>query len=517
MGINVLLIKNKKSYPLEEIIGLTSFNLKETLFLDEFLILDKIIDKLKMKKSEYDVIILENEFDSDPEGNILQKNSKILEKYPIVILTHSKNEEKAKKLTEHYILVEQLTVPLLEKSIKLAIEKNKFARLNKKLENYQNLVRESRDAFSRDISQIKEKEKKFFNEYHTTKSELKWLEILLNAVPCGIIILDSRDSHEFLVNEELLKIIGNDSFEVIKPGNLVKIKDLDNFNLYTPEGEKIDYDNFPFIKSIVNGEDIKDMELVVKKDLLEDTVVIINSSPVYNKSGDIIASITAISDISQLKKTELDLINTIKAKNIISQEFNDRVLNILQTITSLLYVEEELDRPEYYNEFYLNENKVRLSLIRSIHEKLSRYDDVKYVDFNKYVRGICSELFHIYNRSIDLDIEGYAPITLDMLLPCGLIVNDIISYRLRSFKSNKKVNISIRLNSKKGRITIKIVDDGPPPKIPIGIENKTDKRLKLTHVLLEQLSGIIKIEAKNDQTSFFVEIMYLDIQIDSLA
>jgi len=380
-------------------------------------------------------------------------------------------------------------------------------------------VGEPKDISSLDINQIKDEE--FFNQYDSTKLELKWLGILLNAVPCGIIILDSRDSYKFFVNKELLKIFGSNDLDNFYSGkNLIKINDINNFNLYTPDGEKIADEDFPSIKSIIKGEDIENLELVIKHHDHEDKSVIINSSPVFDRSGNIISSITAISDVSRLKTTEKDLINTIKAKNIISDEFNDRILNILQTMTNLLCVNEELDQPVHYNEFYLNENKINkvigLSFIQNVHEQLLNYEDVKQVDFNRYVHEICSKLFRIYNanRFVELKIEGYAPMTLDMLLPCGLIINDIINYRLKSFSNSRKIELIIRLKSQDGRITMEIVDDGPRPKIPIRMD-KSDN-LKLTHALLEQLSGIIKIETNNQQTSFFVEILYLDIH-DILA
>ena len=524
MNINVLLIKNNINYPFEAIVGLTDLHLKDTLNLDN------LIDLLKVDTSEFDAVIFEMEFNDVLENAMLERISKTWNKLALIIITSAKNEEDAKKLTEDYVLIEQLTPKLLEKSILLAIEKKKVDDLNQKLQNYEQLeediIKESDDIVGKSTDIMAEyndivnlnpiKDNEFFNQYDSTKSELKWLGILLNAVPCGIIILDRRKSYDFFVNRELLKIFGNKNLDGFsREKNLIKINDITNFNLYDLEGKKIADDEFPSIKSIINGQDIENLELVVKYDDYNDKTVIINSSPVFDKLGNIIASITAISDISKLKRTEMDLINTIKAKNIISEEFNDRILNILQTMTNLLCVNEELDKPEHYNKFYLNENKINkvvgLSFIQNIHEQLLNYEDVKQVNFNKYVQEICSKLFHIYNadRFVELKIEGYAPMNLDMLLPCGLIINDIISYRLKSFTSSKKIELIIRLKSQDGRITMEIVDDGPRSKIPI-MKNRSDD-LKLTHALLEQLSGIIRIETNNQQTSFFVEILYLDI------
>ena len=522
MNVNVLLIKNNINYPLEAITGFTDLHLKDTVNLDD------IIDLLEVDASEFDAVLFEMESYDTFEKATLDRISKKWNNPALTIITLAKNEENVKKLTDNYLLVEQLTPILLEKSVLLAIEKKKVNDLNWKLQNYEQLIEEDFEKEANltigESSYLEEyddtidlnQDNEFFNQYDSTESELKWLGILLNAVPCGIIILDCRKSHEFFVNRELLQMFGNDNldnFDMEK--NLIKINDITTLNLYDPNGEKIADEEFPSIKSIINGEDIENLEQVIKYDDYNDKTVIINSSPVFDKSGNIIASITAISDVSKLKNTERDLINTIKAKNIISEEFNDRILNILQTMTNLLCVNEELDQPEQYNKFYINENKITnvvgLSFIQNIHEQLLYYEDVKQADFNEYVQEICSKLLHIYNANefVDLKIEGYAPMNLDILLPCGLIINDILNYRLRAFTDNRKIDLMIRSKSNDGRITIEIVDNGPRSKIPI-MKNRSDD-LKLTHALLEQLSGIIKIETNNQQTSFFIEILYLDI------
>ena len=81
------------------------------------------------------------------------------------------------------------------------------------------------------------------------------------------------------------------------------------------------------------------MELITKNTKTnKEKVVIINSSPVYSKSGDILASITTILDITQFKKTERDLVKLIKGRKVISQEFNNRLLNILYTTINLLQI-----------------------------------------------------------------------------------------------------------------------------------------------------------------------------------
>jgi len=504
MGLKTLLIKDKISYPLEDIIGLTSLKIKNT-------IIEELTNLSNLQLSDFDVIIFLTGFFHGFDVELFQEISS----NPLILLTSGKNSKRAYKLTEHCLFLEQLTVPLLEASIKLVIQEKRNLPLSKMIEGYQDFHKLSKNTLSRDMTQVIQKEREFFSEYNTTKSELKWLEILLNAVPCGIVIFDRRSSDELIMNKESLIILGTTNLEQEQQKNLIYTRDANSFNFYSVDGKQISREELPFFKSI-NGEDIKDLELIVKNQEKGDEIaVLINSSPIYDRSGSITASITAISDMSQLKRTERDLINTINVKNIISEEFNNRVLNILQTITCLLHVNEEVNQQGgVYNEFYINENRVRLNFIHQIHENLSSYDDDKYVDFKNYAENICFELLDVYNlnQQVKLEVEGSALITLDLVLPCGLIIDEIINYRLKSFTKSKEFDLLLKLKAENGKITIRIIDNGPTVETPTLMGTGTDKKLKLTNVLLEQLSGLIRIETIKERTSFLIEILYLDIQ-----
>lgn len=334
--------------------------------------------------------------------------------------------------------------------------------------------------------------------------EYQLLEIFLNAVPYGVIILNRFDLCKFFVNKELLKIFKNIKLDMSgKKLNRVKMKDFSSLNLYKANGERLAYEDFPPIKSF-KGENTKDLELITKNtNNHEEKVVLINSSPVYSKSGDILASFTSILDITKFKKTEKDLIKLIKGKRVISQEFNNRLLNILYTTINLLQIDEQIDRTQ--NE---TQNKLNMIIIQYIHQKLSSYEDVEYVDFREYLEILYSEVFCITDKLAELEFEGSAPMTLDMLMLCGLVVNDIIAYRLSSLE-HKKIRIFIRFDSDKGKIAINLVDNGP--KMAIWTKYKNNIPLKLAYELLDQINGFIKIETNELQTSFQVEVLYLEI------
>lgn len=343
---------------------------------------------------------------------------------------------------------------------------------------------------------------KFIDE---TVPEKGMLDVILNTVQSGIIIFNSPNTDEFLVNKKFLEIFKITRLDLTsEKSNTLKVEDINSFNLFTPEGHRLTYDDFPPLKSI-KGEKTENIELILKiENLDEEKVVLFNSSPVYNKSGIISGSVTSILDITPFKKIEEDLDKLVKGRKLISQEFNYRISNVLYSLINLLRIKDET-----YHTPHNARNQLDIGLIRYIQEIMTCYEDVEYVDFREYLQILYYEVYLInYNKLIELEFEGSALITIDMLMLCGLVVNDIIAYRLNSLGTNDKNRILIRFNSYKGRITIKIIDDGPVMPTCVEYDNNI---VKFASELLERLSGFIKIETNEQRTVFQVEILYLDI------
>jgi len=362
-----------------------------------------------------------------------------------------------------------------------------------------------------------------FPGYITTKSDFYWLNILLNVISSGILILDRGDMSKILVNKEFLEIFNFIDKDDGKP-ILLNMEDILKINLYRSNGEKLDNGDFPTIKSI-EGENIKDLELILKPGTDEEKRILTDSLPIYGKSGDILAAITIISDISELKEIEKNLVKATKGRKLISQDFNGRMLNILNSMVNIFKIDEEYDNQDK-DETGLNSNKLNSILFNFVQEILSCWDSVDEVEIREYVELILSLIQEIYDKKVDLKVYGHAPMTLDMVMNCGLIINDIVAYRLRSFQSNLHINeviadrfpsfhnnnifeMRIQLNSNEGKIRVKIIDNGP--KVHVWTENHIEKTLTLANQLLGELSGFIRIDSNKQLTSFDFEFLYLEI------
>ena len=88
---------------------------------------------------------------------------------------------------------------------------------------------------------------------------------------------------------------------------------------------------------------------------------------------------------------------------------------------------------------------------------------------------------------------------LDQAIPCGLIVNELVSNVLKyAFKGRGEGDFYLRVQEAKGVVEIEVADNG------VGLpENFHDKKndslgIYLIYALIEQLGGEIKIESTSD-------------------
>jgi len=101
---------------------------------------------------------------------------------------------------------------------------------------------------------------------------------------------------------------------------------------------------------------------------------------------------------------------------------------------------------------------------------------------------------------INLDIHiSKDKLNIDKAIPCGLILNEIISNALKyAFKNRKNGLINVSFTdlhkNKKHKFLLTISDNGIGFKIPADLKEVNTLGLQLIHSLVEQLEGDIKIE-----------------------
>jgi two-component sensor histidine kinase len=142
-----------------------------------------------------------------------------------------------------------------------------------------------------------------------------------------------------------------------------------------------------------------------------------------------------------------------------------------------------------------------------LHDLLYRSKNFSSIPVSKFFPALVESLKDSYlvkkDIKINLDVHiSKDKLNIDKAIPCGLILNEIISNALKYAFKNKKngiINVSFTdlHHNKKHKFILTVSDNGSGFKLPTSIEDASTLGLQLIHSLVEQLDGEINIESKN--------------------
>ncbi|MEN9997624.1 MAG: putative sensor histidine kinase pdtaS [Bacteroidota bacterium] len=220
-----------------------------------------------------------------------------------------------------------------------------------------------------------------------------------------------------------------------------------------------------------------------------------------NPIVDIEGQVTEISlvghDITEKKLSEKEIVESLKEKEVLLKEIHHRVKNNLQVISSILNLQSSFVKDEKTLEI-LDESRNRIRSMAIIHENLYRTTNFSSIDFTSYLQNLCTNLissYHVYSGIVEFKDEmEKIDLVLDQAIPCGLLVNELITNSIKyAFPSKQEGQITVGLEEKDETIYLRIEDNG------IGLPKdfdmmKTDTLgLQLVSTLVEQLDGEIKV------------------------
>jgi two-component sensor histidine kinase len=209
-------------------------------------------------------------------------------------------------------------------------------------------------------------------------------------------------------------------------------------------------------------------------------------------------------DLTYKKETELKLRKLLNEKEILLKEVHHRVKNNLQVISSILNLQSSYVKDQQTLDI-LRESQNRIKAMSFIHESLYRSDDFSFVNFSSYINSLSSNLVQTYiiehgNIKLELDL-GDANLSLDQAIPCGLIINELVSNSIKyAFPSNKQGKIRIELKKEDNKIYLKVSDNGIGLPDNLDVENTDTLGLQLVYILISQLDGDIKVINKKGTT-----------------
>ena len=244
-------------------------------------------------------------------------------------------------------------------------------------------------------------------------------------------------------------------------------------------------------------------------------IALISSEIVTVGGADMILSV--VKDITERRRSEDRVRNSLHEKEVMLKEIHHRVKNNLQVISSLLHLQSISVTDVRMLEF-LKESQSRVKSMAMIHEKLYQSQDLAHVDFGDYLKSLASSLLRTYGGGdIALDVQATgAYFSIDNAIPCGLIVNELVSNSIKyafvapNVAVGYKKCITVKIeNTSVGDLLLIVGDNGVGIPEELDIESSPTLGLRLVWILTKQINGTLAIDRRSG-TLFSIRIPHLD-------
>ncbi|MBP8034058.1 MAG: PAS domain S-box protein, partial [Bacteroidia bacterium] len=230
--------------------------------------------------------------------------------------------------------------------------------------------------------------------------------------------------------------------------------------------------------------------------------------PIKNINNEVVEVSGIGFDITENKINEEKITQSLKEKDILLKEVHHRVKNNMQVISSILNLQSSYVKDTYALNL-LKECQNRIKSMAFIHESLYQTKNFESVNFSEYVTTLSKNLVHTYSintKKIKLILTlDKLFLSLDASIPCGLIINEIISNSLKyAFPDNRDGIIFVNLRVIKNKVSIEVGDNGIGIPDTVDVKNTQTLGLQLVDTLVEQINGTIKL-IRNKGTIFSIE------------
>jgi PAS domain S-box-containing protein len=201
-------------------------------------------------------------------------------------------------------------------------------------------------------------------------------------------------------------------------------------------------------------------------------------------------------DISAAKAAEAKIRASLDEKDVLLLEVHHRVKNNLQVVCSLLGLQATQVRDPAMLEI-LTDMEHRVRAIAMAHEKLYQAPDLARIDLAAHIRDVVASLVRTFaatprrqRPALALELDE-TWVGVDTAIPCGLIVNELVTNALKYAFPEEPGTIGLGLRSVGERHVLVVADDG------VGFPDGATPRqgslgLRLVDTLVRQLGGVLE-------------------------
>jgi len=185
-------------------------------------------------------------------------------------------------------------------------------------------------------------------------------------------------------------------------------------------------------------------------------------------------------------------------KEVLLKEIHHRVKNNLQVINSLIRLQCTYTDDQVALDLF-DECQNRIISMALIHEKMYESHDLSNVNIQEYIAELSQNLLRSYrlHKNVELDIDvSVKTLTLDTLIPLGLLLNELISNSLKhAFLDDKEdgvITVKLDRDASSGKFVLEIGDNGIGLPDDFTFNSALTLGMELVVTLSSQLDGTIE-------------------------
>jgi chemotaxis protein methyltransferase CheR len=242
--------------------------------------------------------------------------------------------------------------------------------------------------------------------------------------------------------------------------------------------------------------------------------MLLNARKVFYEIGSHTTVLLGIEDVTAQRVLEREKDELLRQKDVLleqkvmlAREFDHRLLNSMQLISSLLSMQSRTTKnPEAAAQLSIAGNRV--ASLGRVHRRLHVLDHLETVEFKQYVSRLCEDLSGMLphdgaKRSIAVEGEDIEIPTV-LGIPLGFIVNELVTNSAKYAKGK----VTVRLDSTPDGHSLSVLDDGPG--LPKGFTPSGHKGLgmKIIQTLVKQIGGEFQISCGDDDRGARFTILF---------
>ena len=203
-------------------------------------------------------------------------------------------------------------------------------------------------------------------------------------------------------------------------------------------------------------------------------------------------------DITARKKTENELVESLKQKEVLLREVHHRVKNNLAVINGLIFLEMNELPGDVELQRALYKTRDRIQVMGMIHNMLYHDQNLSQLEFGPFLQQLATQLHDSYADSgrVSLNLV-LSDVSLDvtMAVPLGIIVNEAVTNALlHAFPDSRKGTVAVRLESVSGGgYRVAVEDDGVGLPDDFFKGKKETLGMQLIHTLARQIEAELSI------------------------